>query len=77
MEIKKTTWLEDFEETCQDIMEDAFLLDALAVYVSIDEEFTRGVREDYLPQVYRRLSNYLFQHALELHRLEKRLGLEG
>ena len=73
MEIKKTTWLEDFEETCQDIMEDAFLLDALAVYVSIDEEFTRGVREEYLPQVYRRL----FQHALELHRLEKRLGLEG
>ena len=30
--IKETSWLEDFSEAQQDIMEDAFLLEALAWY---------------------------------------------
>ena len=71
--MRETSWLEDFAETQQDIMEDAFLLDALAVYASADNEFMRGERSEYFPQVFRRLSGYLSQHALDLHNLEKRL----
>ena len=70
MEIKKTTWLEDFDETRRDI------LDALSAYLTSGGEFTQGERGEYLPQVFRRLCGYLSQHALELHRLEERLGAE-
>ncbi len=76
MEIKKTTWLEDFDETRRDILEDDLLLDALSAYLTSGGEFTQGERGEYLPQVFRRLCGYLSQHALELHRLEERLGAE-
>lgn len=72
--MNESAWLEDFRETRQDILEDAFLLDALAAYISIGGEFTRGERADYFPQVFRRLCGCLSQHALELHRLEERLN---
>ncbi|MCI8304423.1 MAG: hypothetical protein HFF52_07335 [Lawsonibacter sp.] len=73
MMIDKTSWLEDFDETTQDILEDALLLDALSAYLSSGREFTRGERADYLPQAFQRLCSHLSQHAMELHRLEKRL----
>ena len=44
MEIKKTTWLEDFDETRRDILEDALLLDALSAYLTSGGEFTQGER---------------------------------
>jgi len=74
--MQDTSWLEDFDVTRQDIMEDAFLLDALSQYISGDGEFTCGERAEYFPQVFRRLSGYLSQHALELHNLEKRMGAQ-
>ena len=55
-------------------MEDAFLLDALALYVANDGALLHGDRTEYFSLVFTRLSNYLSQHTLELHRLEKRLG---
>lgn len=69
-----TNWLNDFDEACQDIMEDAFLLDALAQYTFSDGEFTRGERAEYFPQVFLRLCGYLSQHALDLYNLKKGLG---
>lgn len=76
MKIEPTPWLELFDETCQDIMEDALLLDALAAYVSGGGELLRGERAACFPQVLRRLCGYLSQHALDLHRLEARLGAQ-
>lgn len=72
--MRETCWLEEFDEACQDIMEDAFLLDALALYAVNGGSFMRGERAEYFPQVFCRLSGYLSQHALDLHNLEKRLG---
>ena len=68
MEITKTSWLEDFHETCQNIQEDTLLLEALSAYAD------DGIRNEYFPQTLCRLCDYLSQHAAELHRLEKRLG---
>ena len=70
MQIKNTSWLEDFSETCQDIIEDAALLETLAAYTSGGGEIAA------FPQVLTRLSDYLSQHATDLRTLEKRLGLE-
>ncbi len=67
MEIQPTSWLEDFEETCQDIQEDVLLLQALAAYPQKSGETNRV-----FSSVLRRVSEYLSQHAWELRRLEKR-----
>ena len=69
MEIEKTSWLEDFSETCQAIREDSVLLEALAAYISCGG--------DVFPQTLVRLSDYLSQHAADLHCLEARLRPEG
>ena len=69
MEMNRTPWLEDFDEVCQDIMEDAFLLDALAFYLFGDGDFMHNERAEFFPQVFRRLCGYLSQHALDLHNL--------
>ena len=66
--MRETYWLEDFEETCRDITEDACLLEALAMYAD------GGAQDQYFPQALRRLCNYLSQHASDLRCLEKRLG---
>ncbi len=71
--MRETYWLEDFDETCQAIMEDAFLLDALAFYLFGDGEFTRGERAEYFPSVFRRLCGCLSQHTLDLYNLNQRL----
>ena len=64
MMIDKTSWLEDFGETTQDILEDALLLDALSAYLSSGREFTRGERADYLPQAFQRLRSHLSQENI-------------
>ena len=69
----QSKWLEDFNETCQDMIEDAFLLNALALYISNHEELTSGEWAAYFPPVLHRLCDYLSQHAAELHRLKKQL----
>ena len=74
METKKTSWLDSFDETCQDILEDAFLLDALSMYLFSGGEFTRGERTDCFPYVFHRLCGYLSQHAMDLQGLRKRIG---
>lgn len=66
--MNNNSWREDFEETCQAIWEDAVLLEALAVYIS------SGRRCDVFPQVFRRLTDYLSQHAMDLRHLGKRAG---
>ncbi len=73
MKLPQTSWLESFEETCQDILEDAFLLDALSVYLFCDKPLLHDGQAEQIPMVLHRLSGYLSQHALELRRLEKRL----
>ena len=65
MEIQPTSWLEDFEETCQDIQEDALLLQALAICL-------QNVGDSVFSATLKRVSDYLSQHVHELHRLEKR-----
>ncbi len=74
MEIKKAGWSDDFDETCQDILEDAFLLDALSMYLFSGGEFTRGERADCFPYVFHRLCGYLSQHAMDLQGLRRRIG---
>lgn len=73
MELKQNSWLEDFDTAQQDIMEDAFLLNALSAYMSASGEFTHREREEYFLQVLHRLCDYLSQHAMDLHQLEKRI----
>ena len=51
--MNETSWLDDFDETCQAILEDAFLLDALSMYISSGGEFTFGGRADCFHQVFR------------------------
>lgn len=72
--MEQSSWLEIFEETCQNIMEDTLLLDALSMYMLCGGTLSRSEREEYFPQSLRRLCDYLVQHALELRRLEKRFG---
>ena len=72
--MNETSWLDDFDETCQASLEDAFLLDALSMYISSGGEFTCGGRADCFPQVFRRLCDYLSQHAADLHGLRKQIG---
>lgn len=76
MEIKKISWLDGFHETCQDIIEDAILLEALAVYTAAGGPFLRGDTAAYFSPTFRRLTSYLSQHVLELYRLEDRLEPE-
>ena len=76
MEIKKISWLDGFHETCQDIIEDAILLDALAVYTAADSSFLHGDTAAYFSPTFRRLTDYLSQHALDLYCLEDRLESE-
>lgn len=72
--MNKISWQEDFDETCQDILEDAFLLDALSLYLFSGGEFINERWADCFPQVFHRLCGYLSQHAKDLHRLGKRAG---
>ena len=72
--MNETSWLDSLDETCQAILEDAFLLDALSMYISSGGEFTCGGRADCFPQVFRRLCDYLSQHAADLHGLRKQIG---
>lgn len=70
-----TSWLEDFDETCQDIMEDTLLLDALAIYAANGSFFINNGGNTCFSSAFQRLTDYLTQHVLELYRLEKKLGL--
>ena len=53
--MNESSWLDNFDETCQDILEDAFLLEALSMYLFSGGEFTSGERADYFPYSFRRL----------------------
>ena len=70
--MNKINWREDFDETCQDILEDAFLLDALSLYLFSGGEFTNEHWVECFPQVFHRLCGYLSQRAMDLHQLGKR-----
>ena len=76
MEIEKSCWLEDFDETCQDIMEDAIFLEALATYMATDNFFMSCGADTYFPLTLKRSTSYLSQHALDLCNLERRLNVE-
>ncbi len=75
--LKETNGQKDFDETRQDIMEDAFLLDALSLYVINQGHFMKSESSDSFPQVFYRLCSCLSQHALDLHNLQKRLEQEA
>ncbi len=72
--MRETYWLEDFHETCQDILEDVFLLEAVSMYISNCDCFAPGKKADNFSPVFGRLCGYLSQHALDLRHLEERLG---
>ena len=69
---EKSSWLKDFDETCQDIIEDTIFLDALAMYAANGSFFMSSGGADYFSPALQRLTDYLSQHVLELHRPEKR-----
>ena len=64
-------WLNDFDEVRRNMIEDALFLDALARYVSNDGPLLRGDSVEYFIPAFRRLCDYLSQHAWELHRIGK------
>ena len=72
--MNESSWLDNFDETCQDILEDAFLLEALSMYLFSGGEFTRGERTDCFPYVFHRLCGYLSQRAVDLQGLRRRIG---
>lgn len=74
--MNENKWPETFDETCQDIMEDAFLLDALSMYVANQGYFMKNERAEYFSPVFCRLCGYLSQHALDLHDLQRWLEKE-
>lgn len=65
-----TIWRDNFCETCQDILEDALLLEALSYYTSSNRP---PVEDDIFPKTFTRLSDYLSQHTSDLRTLKKRL----
>ena len=65
---RKSSWLEDFDKTCQALLEDTLLLEALAAHICKQEMFSVSAR------ALKRLSDYLTQHAGDLRQLEERLG---
>ena len=65
---RKSSWLVDFDETCQALLEDTLLLEALAAHICKKEMFSVSA------QTLKRLSDYLTQHAGDLRQLEERLG---
>lgn len=64
----ESTWLEEFDETCQALLEDTLLLEALAAHICKREAASVSA------QTLKRLSDYLTQHAGDLRQLETRLG---
>ena len=68
--MNESSWAKNLNETRQDIMEDAFLLEALSLYVLSQSSFTKDERAEYFPQVFHRLCGYLSQHAMDLHNLQ-------
>jgi hypothetical protein len=66
-------WYNSFTETHQDIIEDTLLLAALSAYALNSDTFLRDNGAGYFPQTFKRLCDYLSQHVLELHRLQKAL----
>ena len=44
--MQEPCWLEEFKDTCQDIMEDTFLLDAVSKYIANDHYFMPGDQLD-------------------------------
>lgn len=77
LEIKEISWQEAFDEVQEDILEDAFLLDALALYVINEGNFMREEQGRYFPKVFYRLCGYLSQHAQDLRNLQRRLEREN
>ena len=53
--MQEPCWLEEFKDTCQDIMEDTFLLDAVSKYIANDHYFMPGDQLDCALLVYCRL----------------------
>ena len=51
------SWIEGFDKTCQALLEDTLLLEALAAHICKQEMFSVSAR------AFKRLSDYLTQHA--------------
>ena len=68
--MNESSWAKNLNETRQDIMEDAFLLEALSLYVLNQDNFIKDERFNYFPQVFYRLCGYLSQHSMDLHNLQ-------
>ena len=57
------SWIEGFDKTCQALLEDTLLLEALAAHICKQEMFSVSAR------AFKRLSDYLTQHAGDLRQL--------
>ena len=59
---------EEFLETCEDLIQDVLPLDALSRYKEQNRHPMLRCSEEELAHLYRRLLDYLSQHAGELRR---------
>ena len=59
-----SNWLDELRATCEDLLGDAILLRALERYDQSPD--TTLLPRDLLPDIHRRLTDYLLQHAQEL-----------
>lgn len=67
----KLDFNEDFIETCEDLIQDVLLLDALFLYKEQNKHALLRYSKEDLDLIERRLLDYLTQHAHELHRICK------
>lgn len=63
-------WPVELYETTQDLLQDVLLLQALIYYTQLSKR--PAMSQATVQQTFRRLSDYLEQHALDLYRLEQR-----
>lgn len=69
----KSSWLQDFETTSEDIIQDMVLLEAMEWRLSRDAHGVLRLPPEVGERALRRVGDYLSQHIWDLHVLTLRL----
>lgn len=68
-----TDWLAELQSTSADLLQDAVLLEALALYTEQRDTRLNPIPPEILGQTRGRLLDYLSQHATDLYFLSQRM----
>lgn len=68
-----SNWFSEFQATSADLLQDAVLLEALALYTEQRDTHLNPIPPEILGQTRGRLLDYLSQHATDLYFLSQRM----